>query len=92
MVNLHSDEPVEAEMTIEGAAAEQIAVAWLSHSDLRAHNTFDQPNTLVPRHATLPVPPPGPWRHTFPPASVSVFTVRLAGYENDGSGADGARA
>ncbi len=86
VVNLHGDEPVEAEMTIESAAAEQIAEAWLSHSDLCAHNTFDQPNTLVPRHAT------GTVRHTFPPASVSVFTVRLAGYENDGSGADGARA
>ena len=82
---------VDAEMTIDGAAADQIALAWLSHTDMLAHNTFDQPNTLVPQRETLPALPAGPWRHTFPPASVSVFTVRLAGYQDDGSRADGAR-
>jgi alpha-N-arabinofuranosidase len=91
VVNLHSDTAVDAEITIDGGAAEEIAMAWLSHHDLRAHNTFDQPTTLVPQRDTLPVPHPGPWRHTFPPASVSVFTVRLAGNEDHRSRADGAR-
>jgi len=79
VVNLHSDNPVEAEITIDGASAEDISVAWLSHNDLLAHNTFEQPDTLVPRRETLPVLPSGPWRHIFPPASVSVFSVSLAG-------------
>jgi len=91
VVNLHADDFVDVEMTIEGAAAGEIAVARLSHTDMRAHNTFDQPNTLMPQRETLPVQAPGPWRHTFPPASVSVFTVRLAGNAGDGSRADGAR-
>ena len=90
VVNLHSDNLVEAEITIDGAAADEISVAWLSHHDLLAHNTFDQPTALVPLRETLPALPPGPWRHTLPPASVSVFTARLAGYQDDGSRADGA--
>jgi alpha-N-arabinofuranosidase len=92
VVNLHSENPVDAEITIDGGTAGEVAVAWLSHDDLRAHNTFDQPNTVILRRATQAVPPAGPWRHTFPPASVSVFTVRLAGDEDDRSGTDSARA
>ena len=84
VVNLHSDHAVDAEITIDGAAAEAIIVAWLSHHDLHAHNTFDQPTTVVPQRDTVSVPQPGPWRHTFPAASVSVFTVRLTGYEDKG--------
>jgi alpha-N-arabinofuranosidase len=91
VVNLHTDDPVVAEMTIDGAAADQVAVAQLSHSVMLAHNTFDQPNTLAPQHETVPALPAGSWRHTFPPASVSVFTVPLAGRQDDGSPADGAR-
>jgi alpha-L-arabinofuranosidase len=79
VVNLHADAPVDAEIVIDGAAADQIAVAKLSHTDILAHNTFDQTNTLVPLRASLSVQAPGSWRHSFPPASVSVFTVRLAG-------------
>ena len=90
VVNLHADDFVDAEMTIDGAAAGEIALARLSHTDMRAHNTFDQPNTLMPQRETLPVQAPGPWRHTFPPASVSVFTVRLAGHQDDRSRADDA--
>lgn len=79
VVNLNIDTPVDAEITLDGALAGEIALAWLSHDDILAHNTFDQPDTLVPRRATLSAPSPGSWRHTFPPASVSVFTARLAG-------------
>ena len=91
VVNLYANDFVDAEITIDGAAATEIAVACLSHTDMLAHNTFDQPNTLVPQRETLPALPAGPWRHTFLPASVSVFTVRLAGRQDDGSQADGAR-
>lgn len=78
VVNLHAEEAVEAEITTGAAARGAGTLVWLSHSDLCAHNTFDQPDTLVPRRAAVPAQPAGPWRHTFPPASVSVFTVRLA--------------
>lgn len=85
VVNLHINEAVDAEMTIDGAAANAISLAWLSHNDILAHNTFDQPNTLVPQRDTLSTPQPGSWRHTFPPASVSVFTMHLVDEQDDGS-------
>lgn len=91
VVNLHADEAVEADITIAGAAAGATAVTTLSHSDLRAHNTFDQPATVIPRRGSLPAAPREPWRYTFQPASVSVFTVRLAEEQDDGSGPAGAR-
>ena len=91
VVNLHTDDLVDAEITIDGAAADEIALARLSHTDMLAHNTFDQPNLLVPQREILPALPAEPWRHTFPPASVSVFTVRLAGHQDNGSQADGAQ-
>jgi alpha-N-arabinofuranosidase len=78
VVNLHTDDAVDAEIAIDAAAADQISLARLSHTDILAHNTLDQPNTLAPQREPLPALPAGPWRHTFPPASVSVFTVRLA--------------
>ncbi len=91
VVNLHADEPVEATIRIAGADAGATDVATLSHTDLRAHNTFDQPAMVVSQRETLPAVPPGPWRHTFAPASVNVFTVHLAGEQADGARAAGAR-
>ena len=76
VVNIHHDAQVDAEITMDGAVADQISLAQLSHKDLLAHNTFEQPDTLVPLRDTLSIL--RPWRHTFPPASVSVFTIQLA--------------
>jgi len=77
VVNIHAEDAVDAEITIAEADAEAVTCACLSHPDLRAHNTFDQPDSVVPSVMALPVPAAGTWRHAFPPASVTVFTVRL---------------
>ena len=77
VVNMDGTEPVEAERTIDRAEGAEIALVWLTHEDICAHNTFDQPNTLVPQRASVPAPSAGRGATLFP-ASASVFTVCLA--------------
>ena len=48
----------------------------LTHEDLTAHNTFDDPAALRPEPVGAEAND-GEWRHAFPPASVTRFALRL---------------
>jgi alpha-L-arabinofuranosidase len=72
-VNPHATLPVEVEVEVHGVVARDATVTTLSHEDITAHNTFDEPEVVrpkLPRSATLPT-------LTLPPASVSRLQLRL---------------
>ncbi len=77
VVNPHVSAAQETAIELTGAEFGEVECTVLSHSDIRAQNTFDAPETLKP------YPAPVTWvrnsiRHVFPPASVTVFTARLS--------------
>lgn len=75
VVNPHASAPVEAEIDLRGTHVTEARVSVLSHGDIHAHNTFDAPDTLAPRHSTVVIDH-SRWRHTFEPASVTVFSIQ----------------
>ena len=74
VVNSHASLPAEASLDLDGVTLRE-ATAWvLTHQDLAAHNTFEQPNVLRPTSQTWEASE----KHVFPPASVTVIRGRLA--------------
>lgn len=73
VVNPHASLPLEATLDFQGGAPGEATVSVLTHSDLAAHNTFENPGQLRPVS--------GAWeirdRHVFPPASVTVIRARV---------------
>ncbi|HEY8666358.1 MAG TPA: alpha-L-arabinofuranosidase C-terminal domain-containing protein [Tepidisphaeraceae bacterium] len=72
----HASEPLEAEIIFDGAAFTELGVTELSHKYIHAHNTLELPNMVRPRTSQLALSG-GSLRYIFPPASVTVFDVRL---------------
>jgi alpha-N-arabinofuranosidase len=75
VVNPHATLPIEALLDVRGFAARRASVSELTHDELTAHNTFDEPETLKPETQESEIDGPQ-WRHVFAPASVTV--IRLA--------------
>jgi alpha-N-arabinofuranosidase len=73
VVNPAVSEPREAEIVIRGARARSAAATVLTASDIHAHNTFAQPEAVVP-HAQ---PVDNAAVFTFPPASVTALRLEL---------------
>jgi alpha-N-arabinofuranosidase len=71
IVNLHASLPAEVEIDLRGRSIGDASITTLSHSDLTAHNTFDNPDELIPQHQP-PISPGSKWMQTLPPASVTV--------------------
>src|SRR5271155_2538984 len=66
VVNPHVSEPSEAEIAIRGAVIKSGAATTLTHSDIHAHNTFDQRETVKPQTSSVEAGPKV-LRHIFPP-------------------------
>ncbi len=67
----------ETEITIRGASIQSGSATTLTHSDIHAHNTFEQRNVVTPQ--TKPLEIKGRvLTYTFPPASVAKLTLALA--------------
>jgi alpha-N-arabinofuranosidase len=76
VVNPHTIQAREAEITIRGGSASSAMATTLSHSDIHARNTFDD------REAVTPQRKEGLIRnravvHTFPAASVTALSIHL---------------
>ncbi len=76
VVNPHVSEPRLTEIAIRGAAGKSGTVTTLTSPDIHAHNTFAQPNTLVPKTGSINVRGPT-LIHEFPPSSVSKLQIEL---------------
>jgi alpha-N-arabinofuranosidase len=77
LVHTHVNEPAEIAVRLRGGAADSVRQTVLTHEKLNAHNTFEDPDVVVPK--TAAVEGHGPEvRCVLPPASVSRLDVRLA--------------
>ena len=47
-MHTHATEPAEVLIRLRGGAANQVRQTVLAHTALNAHNTFEQPDNLVP--------------------------------------------
>jgi alpha-N-arabinofuranosidase len=73
--NPHISEPHEAEINLRGARVTG-GTARVLAGEIHAHNTFENPNAVVPRDVAFDVK--SPLRFTFPPASVTRLQMTLA--------------
>jgi alpha-N-arabinofuranosidase len=70
VVNPHATEARECAVSVRGATIRDGRGTVLSSADLRAHNSFDQPNVLAPRDTDVTVRS-GALVQILPPASVT---------------------
>jgi alpha-N-arabinofuranosidase len=75
VVNPDAATPCETEIVLRDASWKSAAVSTLT-SDIRAHNTFDNPNGVQPRTSSLSYNG-RPLRYVFAPASVSSISFLL---------------
>jgi alpha-L-arabinofuranosidase len=78
VVNPHATQPRVCEIAPRGARIKSGRARVLTSTDLKAHNSFKQPDALTPRDADVAVGTgPGPLVYTFAPASVTRLTLEL---------------
>lgn len=76
-VNPSTTEPRLTEVSLRGATAKDATMTFITHQDIRAHNTFDQRNVVVPQTKTLSASG-GRLLVEFPAASVTALKIQLA--------------
>ncbi len=76
LVHTHADEPAEVSILLRGGTAKEVRQTVLTHKETNAHNTFEQPETVVPRSTRLDLGGSA-LRCLLAPASVTRFDVTL---------------
>jgi alpha-N-arabinofuranosidase len=76
VVNPHATDARDCAIAVRGGTVQEGRATVLSSTDLRAHNSFEQPNALAPRDAPVTVRSGGV-QHTFPAASVTRLQLTL---------------
>jgi alpha-N-arabinofuranosidase len=77
VTNPHASEAQEVEIGVRGAATGAVKGVQLGAPDIQAHNTFANPNAVVPKDATVAAVQNGLLVHSFPPASVTRLQFTL---------------
>src|SRR5271165_3212063 len=76
LVHTHTSDPAEVSILLRGGSAREVRQTVLTHKELNAHNTFEQPETVVPSSTLTDLR--GPELHcVLAPASVTRFDVTL---------------
>jgi alpha-N-arabinofuranosidase len=75
-VNPSTGESRLAEISLRGATVKEASMSFLSNADIRAHNTFDRRDVVVPQTKPLSLSE-GALVVEFPPASVAALTIQL---------------
>lgn len=76
-VNPSTAESRVAEIVLRGGMAKEGSLRVLTHSDIHAHNTFEQPTAVVPQEKPVHLAGSS-FAVEFPPASVTAVRVTLA--------------
>jgi alpha-L-arabinofuranosidase len=77
VVNPNVAEPRETEVAVRGARVTAARAMVITAGDIHAHNTFDQPQAVVPGETPVASPGEGVLVHRFPPASITRLTLDL---------------
>jgi alpha-N-arabinofuranosidase len=79
LVHTHATEPAEIVVRLRGAAVGEVRHTVLTHRELSAHNTFDDPRNVIPRRGSAtPAVAGDVARCVLPPASVNRLDLQLA--------------
>jgi alpha-L-arabinofuranosidase len=76
LVHTHATEPAEVVIRLRGGEANQVRQTILSHTELNAHNTFEQPDNVVPKTTELAARGVE-FKCVLAPASANRFDIRL---------------
>jgi alpha-N-arabinofuranosidase len=76
VTNSHMTEPRETEITLRGGTVRAVTATTLAARDIRDHNTFAEPDTVVPTTEALRVDG-SPFVYRFPAASVTKLAITL---------------
>jgi alpha-N-arabinofuranosidase len=77
VVNPHVSEPRDTQIAVRGARLKSAKATVLSHSDIHAHNSFDQRNVVTPIVQSAEIKG-DVLNFQFPAASVTKLAVQLA--------------
>ena len=77
LVHTHVHEPAEVSIRLRGGDTDAIRYTVLTNEKLNAHNTFENPNLVVPKVAMVKKSDSS-LKCVLPPASVTRFDVGLA--------------
>lgn len=77
VVNPHVSGARDTQITVRGAKLKNATAAVLTHSDIHAHNTFDQRNVVTPKQQSAEIKG-DVLNFRFPAASVTKLAVQLA--------------
>ena len=78
LVHTHATEPAEVVIRLRGGIANEVRQTVLTHKQLNAHNTFEQPNAVVPRSTAESALSGQELRCTLAPASINRFDIHLS--------------
>jgi alpha-N-arabinofuranosidase len=76
LVHTHATEPVEVSVALRGGSAGSVRRTVLTHAERNAHNTFERPETVVPKSEATELRG-AEFRAVLPPASVNRFDIVL---------------
>ncbi|HEU0140450.1 MAG TPA: alpha-L-arabinofuranosidase C-terminal domain-containing protein [Bryobacteraceae bacterium] len=76
-VNPKIDEPARVECVLPGRGVKSVSARLLHHADMNACNTFENPDTIVPRMHQVETTKAG-LRFEMPPLSVVTAVIQLA--------------
>jgi alpha-N-arabinofuranosidase len=76
VVNPSISESRETQLVLHAAKIKSATATVLTHSDIHAHNTFAQKQTVVPQTKNIAAPQ-ADLTYTFAPASVTKLTLDL---------------
>jgi alpha-N-arabinofuranosidase len=77
LVHAHASDPAEVAIRLRGGAAASVRQTVLTHEELSAHNTFEQPETVVPRSTSTSLRG-AELRCVLAPASVTRLDLKLS--------------
>ncbi|MFO0909527.1 MAG: alpha-L-arabinofuranosidase C-terminal domain-containing protein [Isosphaeraceae bacterium] len=77
LVHTHATEPLEIELRLKGGTATEAQRTLLTHKELNAHNTFENPTNVVPTTGPADGVAGDVCRVTLPPASIVRYDIRL---------------
>jgi len=77
VTNPHVSESRSTEIAIRGGRIKSGTATVLAHSDIHAHNTFEQRDAVSPRSTTMQIASGNPV-YAFVPASVTKLVLTLA--------------
>jgi alpha-N-arabinofuranosidase len=79
LVHTHATEPAEVSVRLRGGTIRQVRHTVLTHRQPNAHNTFEEPQNVIPRPSESAARAVGrEARCTLPPASVNRLDIQLA--------------